>query len=861
MDRHSDTAPTVAFDLSRRTIGRFVIGVRIGGGGMGEVYRAEDTQLKRTVAIKRLSPKTTQRGGLNLLREAQRASALNHPRIAAVYDVFADGDELFLVMEYIEGMTLGERMKSPVGLRESYDIAVQCLEAIVAAHEKGILHGDLKPANIMLTFSKNEVKVCDFGVARRIVGEAGPDVRDTTLAGFAGTPAYMAPEVVCEQPVDLRADIFSLGVVFYEMLARTNPFAAESMLATFDRIRQLSPESLLRFNPLVPPALDRLVGRMIEKDPSKRYQRASDVLVDLHNMKAELDSAASVPKPASRKKALTAVAALLLVASLALTQFERPRSQQPDAIPADINLAVLPFTVIGADRDKQFFTEGLSDTLNAKLASLTVDRKLQVATASDIRARGVKNATDARQQLGANVALTASLQFAGNELRVNCMLVDAKSGHTLRTETMTVPIEDSFAVQDRIVGAMIHMIGIELKPDERQALASHGTEQPGAFDFYLQGRGYLLNFDRTENLDSAVSVFRLALEKDPRYALAYAGLGEAYWRRYEITKAVEWVELARGACEAALVIDQNSAAPHACVGMVLNGQGQNEKAASEFGLALDREPTNDGYYVGLATAFEKLGRNADAERTYRRAIDLRPRYWGAYNALAVYLSRKGRVDEALKMFQQVVALAPDSFRGYRNLGAVQFLKDQIPEAIASFEKSLSIRPNYEAASNLGTLYYFEGQYSRAADAYRQALSLNQDDFQVWGNFGATLRQANKPAESATAYKRALALAEERLRVNPKNAEVQMEVANYTAAIGDTQKAMTMVKNVIASAPTAPHTLLQLALFFEGRLRQREQALNWLAKAIANGQTWREIDRSPELTDLRKDSRFQQLRNH
>jgi len=703
----------------------------------------------------------------------------------------------------------------------------------------------------------NEVKVCDFGLARLVAATPG-DRGATIPAGLAGTPAYMAPEVARQQPAGFQADIFSMGVVFYEALAGTNPFAADNVGDTLDRIRNLKPVPLAEADPQVPRPLSRLVHAMIEKDPSRRSSRAADVLGSLRQIQKSLEISRDLPLRG--KAAAMAAGAGARNRTAGKTQQKQTRAQEESKRTGQgLHLAVLPFTVIGADRDRQVFTEGLTETLNAQLSKLTVARRLQVATSRETHRLGVTNATEARQQFGANVALSSSIQFSADALRVNCTLIDTKTDKVLRSETVTTAITDSFAVQDRVVDAVVRMIGIHLRPSERELIGGHGTQEPGAYEFYLQGRGYLQNFDRVENLDSAVIVFRRALDIDHRYALAYAGLGEAYWRKFEITKAVHWVELARGACEGAVAIDSSLAEPHGCLGMVLNGQGEHEKAASEFLLALECDPTNDVFYVGLAAAYEKLKRPEDAERTYRRAIDARPQYWAAHSALGVYLCNAGRYAEALQSFERVVALAPDNFRGYRNLGAVQFLKDCIPEAIASFEKSLAIRPNYEAASNLGTLYYFEGEYSLAADAVRQALSLNQSDYKVWGHLGSVLREAKAPEESAKAFRRAAELAEQWLRVNPRDSFAQMRLAEYTAALGDPEKAMTMVRKVIESSPTEPTTLLNLAVFFEAKRNDRSEAHFWLAKAIDHGQTWREIDRSPELAELRKDAAFQELR--
>jgi tetratricopeptide (TPR) repeat protein len=293
--------------------------------------------------------------------------------------------------------------------------------------------------------------------------------------------------------------------------------------------------------------------------------------------------------------------------------------------------------------------------------------------------------------------------------------------------------------------------------------------------------------------------------------------------------------------------------------MVLNGTGEYEKAADEYTSSLNLEPTDDVSYVGLATAYEKLGRPGDAERTYLRAIDMRPHYWAVYNTLGRHYYRLGRFDDAARMFQQVVALAPDSFWGHSSLGAVYFMIDRIDEAIASFQQSLSIRRNYVAASNLGTLYYFEGDYERSADAFRQALALDQSSYQVWGNLGGALESAGARKESAEAYTRARALVEERLAVNSRDATLHMAHANYSAGLGDAAGARRSFEEVLRLAPTDAHTLFQIAVFFEARLRRRGEALVWLERAVERGQTWREIDRSPYLGELRNDPRFQQLR--
>jgi serine/threonine-protein kinase len=405
---------------------------------MGEVYAAEDGQLKRTVAIKRFTSRfNDKRTGSEILKEAQRASILNHPGIAGVYDVVSEGNELFLVMEYVDGVTLRDRLKTSIGIPEFFKIALQCAEALEAAHEKGIIHGDLKPENIMLTHSKGDVKMCDFGLAHRISSEDATVKDSTVRAGIAGTPAYMAPETALERPTDARSDIFSLGVVFYEMLAGKNPFAANSFIATIDRIRSLSPERLDRINSLVPESLAQVIARMLEKDPAKRYANGAALLEDL--LRVRPDSTTPLDRISKKRPAwLYAVALIVLgIALAALLSNQGAVSPKTLDVPGNINLTIIPFSVIGATQDDESFGQGLTETLNAQLSKLTVGRNLQVTTASEARSRGVMNARDARQQFGSNLALTGSFQYSNTSVRINCLLIDTASGWTLRTETIT----------------------------------------------------------------------------------------------------------------------------------------------------------------------------------------------------------------------------------------------------------------------------------------------------------------------------------------------------------------------------------------------------------------------------------------
>jgi eukaryotic-like serine/threonine-protein kinase len=398
--------------LCGAVVGRFRIADRLGKGGMGEVYRAEDTKLKRTVALKRLSPalRSDSLYRHRFLEEAERASRFSDSHVAAVYDVFEEKGEIFLVLEYVEGQNLRQRLRQPLSLDEFFTIATQCTEALISAHRQGIVHCDIKPENIMLT-PDGGVKVLDFGVAKHLPRSDQSSTVDRS-GTFAGTPAYMSPEVVMEQAPDGRADIFSLGVVFYEVLTGQHPFLAGSFVATTDRIRRETPAPIRIFNHSVSEDLAALVNKAMAKDPAQRFAGAHELLDALHHVHRGLSSSGLArfvaPRPVPPRTS-TWLWATGLIAALMLLVVIGYRPWKPHPTPAlissagPIQLAVLPFAPTGDDPGSKAFCNGLTDTLAAKLTQLSGNYPLQVVPVSDVRAEGVTSVEQARKNFGVNM--------------------------------------------------------------------------------------------------------------------------------------------------------------------------------------------------------------------------------------------------------------------------------------------------------------------------------------------------------------------------------------------------------------------------------------------------------------------------
>jgi serine/threonine protein kinase/tetratricopeptide (TPR) repeat protein len=852
--------------LTGKTVGRFVVGERLGKGGMGEVYRAEDTRLKRTVALKRLAPSIaadpTYRHRFQ--EEAERASRFSDSHVAAVYDVIEQGEDTLLVMEFVEGQTLRQRLQGPMNLEQFLDVAVQCADALVAAHENGIVHCDIKPENIMLT-SGGQVKILDFGVAKYLPRSDQSSTLDNS-GTLSGTPAYMAPEVLLQKRADGRADIFSLSIVLYESLTGHHPFLSDSFVVTSQRILQESPAPIRIFNPSVPEALERVVGRAMAKDPAQRYASARNLAEDLRQIATEITPGKVLPKPsrraiAGRRRKLVAVAltaAIVLILAVVLQSHKLGSWLLGNRTVSQIHLAVLPFTPGASDSNSKAFSDGLTETLAAKLTQLSSSYPLQIVPPSEIRAEGITTIEQARKGFGVTLVLVGALHQSGDRVRVTYSLVDAQAMRQISSDIFTADAGDVFAVEDRVVDNVVQMLGLELGQHSRASLTVHGTQEPAAHDYYLRGRGYLQDYHKPESLQAAISVFDRALAHDPNYALAYAGLGEAYWNKYEITGDHQWVDKAFVACQRAVELASGTADTRTCLGTIYNGTGQYEKAITEFQKAVEADVTSDDAVRGLAFAYEKMGRTSEAEKTFQQAIQIRPQYWAGYEALGSFYSSQARYEEAAQQFERAISLAPDDPHGYRSLGGIYIYMGRYAEAIEILRKAVELYPTTQAYSNLGVAYFNLRRFEDSIAAYQHACVEQTPDYIACGNLARSYYWAqNRRTQATEYYRRAIRLADERLRVNPRDGDPHILLSNYYAMLNDKPNAFKHLQEALALRPDDPEFLL-IAAIVHNQFGEPSEAAWWAKKAIDRGYSAAEIRSAPELGNLRNQPELQKL---
>jgi eukaryotic-like serine/threonine-protein kinase len=853
-------APRPSFGIASfagTVAGRFTIERCLGAGGMGEVYLARDTLLKRSVALKRLSSewRSDENSRRRLLYEASRTSALSSPRIAAVFDVLEHDSELFIVMEYVPGTTLRARIGSPLSLRDFLDIATECAEALVTAHASSIIHRDLKPENIMLLPSGG-LKVLDFGLSRRIgidqhastitVDEAGSNVQ--------GTMGYIAPEVLRDRPPDERSDVFALGVIFYEMLTGKHPFRTETFFGTFDRTINIEPPTVSQLRPDVPQRVSALVEHMLAKATEARCASAAEVLRELQMVRDERD----VPAHRRTSWITLLLLAVLFAFSIVGVRLALLYNRRVPTLPAHRLLAVLPFRAVAPSGELQVITEGLTETTTAKLAHISSGPELQIVPASEVRRRHIGDDPDqARKELGVDLAIVGSVERSGDRVRVNYALVDAAAARQLSAGTVVADASDPFAIEDNTVERLLSLLNVELQPANRRDLAQHGTNVQVAYEDYLRGVGYMRSRDDDpHNVDKAVTAFQHALSLDANYGLAYAGLGQSLWLKYGATHDAAFVAKARSACEQAVSLAPSAAQPHVCLGTLSNGIGKYENAVAEFNTALSADAQSDDAYVGLAKAYESLGKMPEAESTFQRAIAVRPQYWAGYVGLARFYSRLARYAEAATEYNTAAERAPQNSSIYTSIGGLYIYTGKYDKATEALKHAIALNPRYDAYSNLGYAYFRQRMFDDAIRAFEQAQSLGAHDFETWGNLADVYYWAPAKRKLArTRYLRAIELGEQRLHVNPKDNSVHVLLAHYYAAVGRRADAMRHLQSALADQD--PEVLYYAALVFT-QLGDYKQGIQWLQAAITHGYSRFEIASAIELDGLRDTLEFKKL---
>jgi serine/threonine protein kinase/Tfp pilus assembly protein PilF len=695
-----------------KTISHYRILDKLGGGGMGVVYLAEDTRLGRSVALKFLPEDSSQdRQALERFqREARAASALNHPHICTIYDIDEHEGRPFIVMEHLEGATLKHRIEGrPMEIDEILELGIQISGALAAAHAKGIIHRDIKPANIFIA-QGGDAKILDFGLAkmapkRQRIGETvGVSVDATAVATpeyltspgtSMGTVAYMSPEQARGEDVDARSDLFSFGVVLYEMSTGRLPFSGSTSAVIFDAILNRAPVSPVRLNSRVPAELEKIVNRLLEKSPEQRYPGAEKLRTDLQQLKRDSGSG---------------------------------RSAAAGVVPAEKSVAVLYFENLSGAKDDEYFRDGMTEDIITELSKISKLRVFPRAEMLVYRDKPV-TAPQVGQELNAAYVLGGSLRRAGNRLRITAQLVETRTRHSAWAERYDREMQDVFAIQDEIAQSIAAALKVILTESEKEAIAKAPTADVKAYDYYLRGRQFFYQF-RRRGYDFARQMFSRAIEIDPGYARAYAGVADCHSYLYMYWEASDTnLQAADDASRKALLLDPGLAEAHVSRGLAISLSKRYDEAEIEFQTAIRLDPRLFEAYYFYARACFQQGKLDDAAREFEHASEVKPEDYQAPQLLAMVYIALGRKKDAEESYRRAWQRA---------------------------EKHLELHPDDARALYLGANALCQlGERARSLDWARRALAIDPEDCGILYNIACVYALQGKSDEAIDCLDKAM----------------------------------------------------------------------------------------------------------
>ena len=836
---------------------------------MGEVYLAEDTRLGRHVALKRPSeawlslPDARER----LHREASAAGRLNHPNIAAIYDVLDVESQPYIVMEYVEGESLARVLRrGALPLDNAIAVGTEIAEALAAAHAKGIVHRDLKPANISLT-PDGHAKVLDFGLAK------GPAAKEASTQGglntitvpgqVMGTPGYSSPEQLVGAPADPRDDVYSLGVVLYELLTGRRPFDGNDSLELAMATMTKTPPPVHQVNPAVPEAISAIVARAMARDRDDRYKSADQLRTELRRLTHALstdvthliDSGALRVAGRRRRRVVQALAAIALVAAIGAGVWwwrggpDRTAGTRPPV------LGVMAFANSSGESDTPL-AASMRDLLIARLAN-TPGLVLLAKSAIDEAARQHADPRRLARDLAATHLLETTLLRSGRDLTLSVTLSHGDSGVIVWTDSVSAPDSNVADLQRRLADGIRGALLIPTAAAGERAQSNSGTNDVLALTHYGRATILLERPDVAGNLARAEALLREAAKRDPKFALAWARLGDTYWETYKSSVDSKWASEAVNATNMALTLDQRQPEVWIALAKINEGTGRREAALTALNKALELQPTSDEAHQLMGQILQGMGRRDAAKEQYLQAIALRPDYWRHHGMLGAFYYSIGSYPEAIAAFTRVTQLAPDNAGGFHNLGAVYYRTGDSRNALTNYEKALAINPRPETRSAIGNIHYDEGRYEAALAAFLEAAKGSENDGVLRGNVGDAYARLGRVEQARQAWREAARLEQQTLAVNPNDANTLARIALWEAKSGDRAASEGHITRALTIG-AGDAEVLYYAAVVRALAGDTERALASLEQAVKSGYSAQLAAKDRDLDAIREIPRFRDL---
>jgi serine/threonine protein kinase/Tfp pilus assembly protein PilF len=800
------------------TISHYKILEKIGEGGMGVVYKAQDTKLDRIVALKFLPHDLTADAAEKerFVHEARAASALDHPNIATIYEIDEKEGECFISMAFIEGKSIKAMIgEKALSIEEILNFSIQIAEGLNAAHLKNIIHRDIKSENIMVT-PGGIAKITDFGIAK--LKDADPLAGDGVVLG---TLEYMSPEQVQGLAVDARSDIFSLGVVIYEMMTGELPFKGEHQTALIYSIMMESPSYLDTFREDISEEFQKIMDKVLHKEVTERYQNASELLADLKKLQKDPD-----------------------------LWYKGTAKKEAESRPS---VAVMYLDNLGGGKEDDYFVAGMTEDIITDLCNIEGLRVLSRSDVLPFRGQPV-NVKEIGKKLSVDYVLEGSVRKVQNQLRINAQLVKVSDGFHLWAERFDQELKNVFDLQAEVANKIASALKVKLQPSEIVQMGKKPTFSVEAYDYYLRGRDYYWKLNR-KDIEFAIQMYRKALEIDADYALAYAGLADAYVFMYEayIDRSLVVLEEAERSSRKALEVDPQLPEAHRSLGRTFMFQKKTSEAIGEFEKAIHLKPNCYDACRTLGWIYEELRNYDEAIRWAQKTLQIRPLDKEALVLLGITHYDQRQYDKALEAFLKATDVAPDYSTAYYYIGSTYLKQGKFDLALERFQKCIDSGGDPNVYLDTGWIYLLQGDYENSIRFFQKSIEAGFFNFLAYYFQGVVHQQADQKEKSLDCFKKTLQLCSEQLENDPQNPYLHTTLGLAYMVSGDETKAGEQIKISHELAPENGAILYDIARFYALK-KDEPKALEFLEQAL-------KLPLSPSKVEIRLDPHFKNLHDN